>query len=151
MSFNPWVAAGGGLVVVLSLWFADHSLQIKDQAVQDNAALAEQNAALVKHSNRLAFALADQAAVRDALSEMNTRLNQTQSTLSVQTGQINRSLAELKRDNEQITTYLASPVPSAIGVRYARTETTDPVEYRARAASVRADVVPSSGPSASDR
>lgn len=151
MSFNPWVAAGGGLVVVLSLWFADHSLQIKDQAVQDNAALAEQNTALVKHSNRLAFALADQAAVRDALSEMNRRLNQTQSTLSVQTGQINRSLAELKRDNEQITTYLASPVPSAIGVRYARTETTDPVEYRASAASVRADVVPSSGPSASDR
>ena len=151
MSFNPWVAAGGGLVVVLSLWFADHSLQIKDQAVQDSVALAEQNAALVKHSNGLAFALADQAAVRDALSEMNTRLNQTQSTISVQTGQINRSLAELKRDNEQITTYLASPVPSAISVRYARTETTDPVEYRARAASVRADVVPSSGPSASDR
>ena len=151
MSFNPWVAAGGGLVVVLSLWFADHSLQVKDQAVQASAAFKEQNAALVAHSNKLAFALADQAAVRDALSEMNTRLNQTQSTLSVQTGQINRSLAELKRDNEQITTYLASPVPSAIGVRYARTETTDPVEYRARAASVRTDVVPSSGPSASDR
>ena len=151
MSFNPWVAAGGGLVVVLSLWFADHSSQVKDQAVQASAAFKEQNAALVAHSNKLAFALADQAAVRDALSEMNTRLNQTQSTLSVQTGQISRSLAELKRNNEQITTYLASPVPGALGLRYARTETTDPVEYRASAAGVRADLVPSAGSAGSDR
>lgn len=151
MSLNPLVAAVGGLVVVLSLWFADHSLQVKDQAIQANAAFKEQNAALVSHSSKLAFALADQAAVRDALSEMNVRLNQTQSTLSVQTGQISRSLAELKRNNEQITAYLASPVPGALGLRYARTETTDPVEYRSGAVGVRVDPVSASGSPGTDR
>lgn len=151
MSVNPWMAASGGLVVVLSLWLADHSWQVKEQAMQANAGFVEQNDALISHVNELAVALHDQAALRTVLSDMNTRLNQTQSTLSVQTGQINRSLAELKRNNEQITTYLASPVPSALGLRYARTETTDPVEYRASAASVRADAVPASGSSGSDR
>ena len=151
MSFNPWVAAGGGLVVVLSLWFADHSRQVKEQALQANAGLVEQNAALIAHGNELASALRDQAAVRAVLSDMNTRLNQTQSTLAGQTAQLNRSLAELKRSDEQITAYLASPVPGALGLRYARTETTDPVEYRAGAAGVRADLVPSAGSAGSDR
>lgn len=151
MSLNPLVAAVGGLVVVLSLWFADHSRQVKEQALQANAGFVEQNAALIAHSNELASALRDQAAVRAVLSDMNTRLNQTQSTLAGQTAHLNRSLAELKRSDEQITAYLASPVPGALGLRYARTETTDPVEYRAGAAGVRADLVPTAGSASSDR
>ena len=151
MSFNPLVAAGGGLVVVLSLWFADHSLQLKKQAMQANATFEQRNTELEAQAKDLRFALADRAAVQVVLGELNTRLNQTQSTLSVQTGQINRSLAELKRSDEQITAYLARPVPGALGLRYARTETTDPVEYRASAAGVRADLVPSAGSAGSDR
>lgn len=141
---------GAGLVVVSALWFADHSYQVKEQAMQANAGFVEQNGALVAHVNELAVALRDQAAVRTVLGDMNTRLNQTQSTLAGQSAQLNRSLAELKRSDEQITAYLAAPVPGALGVRYARPETTDPVEYRA-AASVRTEPVPPAGSTGADR
>lgn len=141
----------GGLVVVCALWFADHSYQVKEQAMQANAGFAEQNAALVSHVSELAVALRDQAAVRAVLGDMSTRLNQTQSTLSGQTAQITRSLAELKRTDEQITAYLAAPIPRAIGVRYARAETTDPVEYRSAAIGLRVDPVPSARASSADR
>ncbi|OZY31071.1 hypothetical protein [Pseudomonas lundensis] len=148
---NPFAVAVGGLVVVCSLWVADHSYQVKEQAIQANAGFVEQNAALVSHANELAVALRDQAAVRAVLGDMSTRLNQTQSTLAGQTAQLNRSLAELKRTDEQITAYLAAPIPRALGVRYARTETTDPVEYRGAAIGVRVDPVPSAGASGADR
>ena len=151
MSLNPLVAAVGGLVVVLSLWVADHSVQVKKQAQQESASLADELEVQRAHVAGLAIALRDQSAIRTVLSEMNTRLNQAQSTLAGQTAHINRSLAELKRSDEQITAYLASPVPGALGLRYARTETTDPVEYRAGAAGVRADLVPAAGSAGSDR
>jgi ABC-type transporter Mla subunit MlaD len=142
---NLFAAALGGFVVVCSLWLADHSYQVKEQAMQANADFAEQNAALLSHVNELAVALRDQAAVRTVLSDMSRRLNQTQSTLAGQTAQLNRSLAELKRTDEQITAYLAAPIPGALGVRYARAETTDPIEYRGAAIGVRIDPVPSAG------
>lgn len=151
MSLNPLVAAVGGLVVVLSLWVADHSVQVKKQAQQESASLADELEVQTAHVAGLIIALRDQSAIRTVLSEMNTRLNQTQSTLAGQTAHINRSLAELKRSDEQITAYLASPVPGALGLRYARTETTDPVEYRAGAAGVRADLVPTAGSAGSYR
>lgn len=139
MSVENFAIAGLGLMVVLSMWSADHSKQLKNQALKDNAVL-------VARVDELDAAALRQTSLLAVLSHMNQKLNQTQSTLSVQTSQISRSLAELKRNDEKITTYLADPVPGAIGLRYARTETTDPVEYRSSAAGVRTDIVPSAGP-----
>lgn len=143
---NLFAAALGGVVVVCSLWLADHSYQVKEQAMQANAGFAEQNTALVSHINELAVALRDQAAVRTVLGEISRQTRQTQSTLDGQTAQLNRDLAELKRNDKETATYLAGLVPAALGLRYARPATSDPVVYRAdAAASLRAGVVPPAG------
>lgn len=145
------MAAVGGLVVVVSLWAVDHSAQVKEQALKDRDTVAEQNLALKARNDDLSAALLDQASISIALGVIGAELNKTQSVLTGQTAQLNRSLVEMKRSNEQIAAYLASPVPVALGLRYARTETTDPVEYRAAASRVRVDPVSSAGASSSDR
>ena len=139
---------GAGLVVVCALWVADHSYQVKEQAMQANAGFVEQNAALLSHINELAVTLRDQAALRVVLAQIETRTRATQSTLEGQTVQLNRSLAELKRTDEKTNAYLADLIPGALGVRYARPETTDPVAYRAAAAVVQPGAVSSAGSAA---
>lgn len=151
MSLNPLAAGVGGLVVVFSLWFADHAYQVQKQAMQANSDFAAQNGVLSARVDELALALRERAAVMVVLSDMSIRLSQTQSTLVGQTAQLNRSLLELKRSDEKVTAYLAGPVPGALGLRYVRAETTDPVEYRASAAGVRVEPVPSPSPSGADR
>lgn len=146
MSLNPWMAAGGGLVVVLSLWFADHSAQVTKLALEQNTELKKDVGAIAAHSNVLAKALHDQAALRTVLGEISRQTRQTQSTLDGQTAQLNRDLAELKRNDKEVSSYLAGLVPAAVGLRYARPETTDPVAYRAgAAASLRAGAVSPAG------
>lgn len=126
MSVNPWVAAGGGLVVVGALWFADHSLQ-------ENERLVELNYGLARELYAMTAALDSQTVLREALDKIDQHTRLTNVALDRQTAQMNLNLAELKRTNEEVRTYLDSPVPVAIGVRHARPETTDPVAYRASA------------------
>lgn len=65
----------------------------------------------------------------------------TRQALDAQSAAISQSLEELKRNDQTIRSYLDSPVPAAVGVRWQRAESTDPITYRS--GSVRADAVPS--------
>lgn len=121
--------AGGlaaALVVVGSLWFADHALQ-------SNVRYAEVNEELAGQRDGLIEALHDMGDVRTALSNIERNTRAINSTLDGQTAQLNRNLAELKRTDEKTNAYLAELVPVALGLRYQRPETTDPVAYRAGA------------------
>lgn len=126
MSLNPWVAAVGGLVVVSALWRADHAMQESDRLVELNHGLARELYAMTA-------ALDSQTVLREALDKIDLHTQSANVALARQTAQMNRNLEELKRTNEEVRTYLGSPVPAAIGVRHARPETTDPVAYRAGA------------------
>jgi len=119
-------ALSAGLVVGASLWFADHALQ-------NNMRLTEANEGMARELVALATALDSQAVLREALDKIDRQTRAINSTLDGQTAQLNRNLAELKRTDEKTNAYLAELVPVALGLRYARPETTDPVAYRAGA------------------
>ena len=133
-------ALGAGLVVVSSLWFADHALQA-------NVRYAEANEQLAGEREGLLDALRDMGDVRTALSNIERNTRAINSTLDGQTAQLNRNLAELKRTDEKTNAYLAELVPVALGLRYQRPETTDPVAYRAGAV-VQPDAVSPAGSAA---
>ncbi|MSU98456.1 hypothetical protein EB795_31830 [Pseudomonas mandelii] len=134
----PWGMAA--LVSVCSLWFADHALQ-------NNVRLTEVNTGLAKQADALAGALANQVVLRERLDKIDRQTRSINSTLDGQTAQLNQSLAELKRTDEKITAYLAAPIPGALGLRYARPETTDPIAWRASAV-VQPGAVPAAGSAA---
>lgn len=126
---NGFVLAGGlgtALIVSCSLWFADHAMQANVLLTEANEGLAQQRAALAK-------ALGDQASLRSVLDKIDRQTRSINSVLAGQTAQLNRNLAELKRTDEKTNAYLAELVPVALGMRYARPETNDPVAYRAGA------------------
>lgn len=126
---NGFVLAGGlgaALIVSCSLWFADHAMQANVLLTEANEGLAQQRAALAK-------ALGDQASLRSVLDKIDRQTRSTNTVLVGQTAQLNRNLAELKRTDEKTNAYLAELVPVALGLRYARPETSDPVAYRAGA------------------
>ena len=133
-------ALGAGLVVVSSLWFADH-------AMQEGKRLEGLNSNLERELKGANSALDNQAVMREALDKIDRQTRSTYLVLEGQTAQINRDLAELKRTDENIRTYLAGRVPAAIGLRHARPDTTDPVAYRAGAV-VQPGAVSSAGSSA---
>lgn len=133
------------LVVALALWAFDHQGQSLAFVESDRKTLADQNAALVLHSNALASALSDQTALRAVLNTISEQTRKTQTTLDSQSAQLNRDLVELRRNDEKTNAYLSSLVPVAVGLRYARPDTTDPVAYRAGAIDLRANPVPSTG------
>lgn len=148
MSLNPLVVAVCGLVVVSSLWFADHSRQVRDAAIDTAGGLADQVGELKGHNNDLARELAERAELQQQLADIGRATQALNSTLDGQTALINRNLAELKRNDKAITDYLGGLVPAALGLRYARPETTDPAAYRASASSVQPGAVSPAGASA---
>lgn len=126
---NGFVLAGGlgaALVVSCSLWFADHALQNNVRLVEANQAFVDQNLALVQ-------ALGVQNGLRIQLDKIERQTRVINSALDGQAAQLNRNLAELKRTDEKTNAYLAELIPAALGLRYARPETTDPVAWRAGA------------------
>jgi hypothetical protein len=120
----PWGLAA--LVSVCSLWFADH-------VSQDNVRLTEANEGQARELIALATALDGQAVLREALDKIDRQTRSINTVLDGQTAQLNRNLAELKRTDEKTNAYLAELIPAALGLRYARPETTDPVAWRAGA------------------
>ncbi len=132
---SPWLAAA--LVSVISLWTADHYRQ---SSVQASAAYTD----LVAERDGLVDLLRSQLMLRESIDKIDRQTRTIAATLDGQTAQLNRNLAELKRTDEKTNAYLAELIPAALGLRYARPETTDPVAYRAGAV-VQPGAVPASG------
>lgn len=142
MSLNPWAVSVAALVVVLALWRADHSDQARAAAEQRSVSHSADKVRLLEHNKQLADALASRDELQAMLSRIDRNGQQLQVTVTGQTALINRNLTELKRRDQESAKYLAWPVPAALGLRYARPATTDPVAYRAAATGVQSGPVP---------
>lgn len=143
--FGLTAGLGAALVVVGALWVSDHSAQVTKLAMEQNATLRKAVQVSETNNATLATALRDQQALRVVLGLIDTRTRSIYSTLDGQAAQLNRSLAELKRTDEKTNAYLADLIPGALGMRYARPDTTDPVAYRAGAAVVQSGAVSPTG------
>ncbi|WP_407578966.1 hypothetical protein [Pseudomonas aeruginosa] len=91
-----------------------------------------------------AKALAGQQALQVELGKISASTRKTEQTLSRQSEQLARDLEELKRTDETVEPYLRGLVPVAVGLRYERPETTDPLAYR-QGGGVRTGAVPAVG------
>lgn len=91
-----------------------------------------------------AKALAGQQALQVELGKISAATRKTEQTLGRQSDQLARDLEELRRTDETVESYLRGLVPAAVGLRYERAETTDPVAYR-QAGGVRTGAVPAVG------
>lgn len=78
------------------------------------------------------------------VAAINSVTRATQQALDAQMSVMGNDLRELKRNDQAVRDYLNSPVPAAIGLRWKRAESTDPLTYRP-AGSVRANTVPPAG------
>lgn len=144
MLLNPWVAAGG-LVVVLSLWAADHSWQARTAALEEAGGLSVRIEQLTGHNNDLARALENRTELVVQLGLIGRDTQRVRDAITGQSALISQSLKELKRNDKAVADYLAIPVPAALGVRYARPATTNPVAWRAASTGVQPDAVPAAG------
>lgn len=149
MNTFTW-AAGCGLVVILALWAADHAGQARDAALGSVDALEKERDRLASHNRQLSDALAYQTALQGKLTEITRATQLLSVALNKQAGQINRNLEEMKRNDKKIADYLDGAVPVDLGLRYARPETTDPLAYRAGAASVLPGPLPVTGAAATE-
>ena len=144
MNTFAW-AAGGCVVVILALWSADHSRQTKNAALTSVETLTIERDRLADHNRELSGALANQATLQGQLTEISRVTQQLNLDLGKQSGLINRNFEEQKRNDKQIADYLGGAVPAGLGLRYARPQTTDPLAYRAGAASMLPGPVPATG------
>ncbi|MBV4524320.1 hypothetical protein KVG88_30060 [Pseudomonas sp. SWRI74] len=141
-----WTVGGAGvLVALLSLWSLDHSQMAKEAALRDVATLTEANGTLDAHNKELARVVADRAELQQQITEVSRTTQRLNTALDTQSALISRNLEELKRNDKAIADYLRQPVPVALGLRYARPETTDPAAYRAAAAGVQPSAVSTAG------
>lgn len=119
------------LVALLgALWAVDHTRA-------ENARKADQIAGLERDASRdqqliadQASALASQQALQGELVKISAATRKTEQAIARQSAQLARDLEELKRSDETIEPYLRGLVPVAIGLRYERPETIDPLAYR---------------------
>jgi hypothetical protein len=145
---NVYGLFGSALVVVVSLWAADHYRQSENAAQQKVDTLAKNVSTLTERNELLAQALNDRTLVQEQLAQVSQATRLLNNTLATQSVQINRNFEELKRNDKAITDYFRLPVPTALGLRYARPATTDPVAYRAAATGLReSGAVPAAGAS----
>lgn len=143
LSVNPLHVVA--LVALLgALWAVDHTRG-------ENARQADQIVTLERDASRnaelielQATALTNQQALQGELSKISAATRKTEQALARQTDQLARDLEELRRTDETVEPYLRGLVPVAVGLRYERPETTDPLVYR-QAGGVRTGAVPAVG------
>lgn len=146
MNTLGWAASGAAtLVVLLSLWGLDHARTERDSALKDVDSLTQTKGTLEAHNTALAGALADRNELQRQLVEVSRSTQRLNATLDTQSDLISRNFTELKRNDKAITDYLNSSVPAALGMLYARPDTTDPAAYRAPAAGMQLGPMPSTG------
>lgn len=140
----------GGLAVLAMLagiawWIVSPRIELQvqraERAEQDLAKEQELTAALD-------LALKSQQREIDRGAEIDRGIQLLQQTITQQGRQQSRAIEELKRNDETIAEYLRTAVPAALGVLYARPDTTDPAAYRAGGGVQPGAVLPAGPPSA---
>jgi hypothetical protein len=145
MSLYGWIALA--FAVVLAGWQWDHNRN--EVAALEHAATAQQQEVdrLASSNSQFAQLLIDRHALDERLGLISVQTQTTNQTLAGQGAQWRQAFAELKRNDDQVRVYLAAPVPVALGLRYARPATTDPLAWGAgQAAPLSVGGLPTAGP-----
>ncbi|PKM30245.1 MAG: hypothetical protein CVV07_07455 [Gammaproteobacteria bacterium HGW-Gammaproteobacteria-11] len=137
----PWLAV---LLVVAACawWIVSPRIELHVQ----RADTAEQQLAQAQLQIELqAQVLEGHHRQQERLAELDRQIRQMGQTIATNARQHGRALEELKRNDETISDYLRTAVPTDLGLLYARPNTTDPAAYRA-AGDVQPGAVPTTGP-----
>lgn len=145
MNVYGWIAFV--IVGILSFWQWDHGA-LSVAVVEQQRDTSQAKVAGLEGTNKtLTQALLDKSALETALNEIRVEARKTRAVLDGQTSQIRQDITELKRTDADVKAYLSGSVPAALGVRYARPATTDPVAWRAGSTQgLRPGAVPATGP-----
>lgn len=123
-----WFALACTVAAAVTWWGMAPRVVLQEQ----RAATAEQRLAEAQAMVELqAGVLVSQQQLLGDLADIERRMQQLGQTVTRNASAHTRALEELKRNDQAIADYLASPVPSALGRLYERPETTDPAAYRA--------------------
>lgn len=126
---NPFLAAAL-VALLLAMWALDHQraeLAAANSSLHALESDASRNLTLIEQQQG---ALADMTALHEEVATINRRTRAIQAELSAQDERRAQQLKELARNDPDVAAYLARPVPVAVGLRHARTETTDPRAWR---------------------
>lgn len=131
--------ATGRLRVVLLLALAATAAGVTWWGLSPRIALQEQRAGTAERDlveaqamvELQAGVLVSQQQLLGDLADIERRMQQLGQTVTRNASAQAKAFEELKRNDQAIADYLASPVPGALGRLYERPETTDPAAYRA--------------------
>lgn len=131
--------ATGWLRVVLLLALAAGAAGVTWWGLSPRIALQEQRAGTAERDLAEAQAMVElqagvlvsQQQMLGDLADIERRMQQLGQTVTRNASAQAKAFEELKRNDQAIADYLASPVPGALGRLYERPETTDPAAYRA--------------------
>lgn len=137
----------GALVVAgaLAFWRWEVAATERDAARLQVEQMRERMTEQARELEQLAVALELEYIRAGRLVEVEQGIESLRQTLVAQGAEHRAGLEELKRNDEDVRDYLRGLVPGALGVRYARPETTDPASYRG-SAPVPPGAVPASRP-----
>lgn len=123
-----WMLIAGVLAAGVTWWGLAPRIELQEQ----RAGTAEQRLAETQAMVELqAGVLASQQQLLGDLADIERRMQQLGQTVTRNASDQAKAFEELKRNDQAIAAYLASPVPAALGRLYQRPETTDPAAYRA--------------------
>lgn len=127
MNVYGWIALA--FAAILAGWQWDHSSSQLDALGAAVEATQEERDRVAAANIQFAQLLLDRQALDEKLSVISVGTRAINQALTGQAAQWRQDFAELKRNDDQVRAYLAAPVPAALGVRYARPATIDPLAW----------------------
>lgn len=115
------------LIAGTALVHLQGSNKLQGEKIATLESAAERDAQVQAHQ---AAALQIFGELQKGLTEIGKGTRAINTALAIQSSVMARELQELKRNDQTVRDYLASPVPGAVGLRWQRAESTDPVTYR---------------------
>lgn len=141
---NYLIAAVVAALIALA-WLADRQ-GLEGELVQkdlDHAAeLSKRDAAVIQGQTKV---LEQYGALVAGLSQIDAKASGLAVTLKTQGAERRAEYLELLSNDPVVSSWESSPLPAAVGLRYARPATTDPAEWRAARRGVPAGGVPAAG------
>lgn len=123
-----WMLIAGVLAAGVTWWGMAPRIELQEQ----RAGTAERDLAEAQAMVELqAGVLVSQQQLLGDLADIERHMQQLGQTVTRNASAQAKAFEELKRNDQAIADYLASPVPGALGRLYERPETTDPAAYLA--------------------
>jgi len=131
---NLYALGAALLIGVLALWridAAENAQALAEQSVTHNAALLASEQARTAEQSEL---IADQRDQMGRMTDADKAFRALAQTITRDGAATRQTLQELKENDQAVAEYLRGAVPAVYGVQFERPATTDPLDYKPRAA-----------------